>query len=104
MLRDAGLIPGQGTKIPHTVQHEQNLKKRNQHKNPYKNPGWFFFFCRNQQTTPKIHVEKQESQNSQNNPANEEQIWRTHISEISNHTTVIEFQNLITPLVIKAVW
>ena len=48
-------------------------------------------------------MEKQESQNSQNNPANEEQIWRTHISEISNHTTVIEFQNLITPLVIKAV-
>lgn len=48
-------------------------------------------------------MEKQESQNSQNNPANEEQIWRTHISEIPNHTTVIEFQNLIAPLVIKAV-
>jgi len=27
--RGMGLIPGQGTKIPHTVQHGQTLKKKN---------------------------------------------------------------------------
>ena len=40
--RDTGLIPGQETKIPHTVQHDQNKKKIST-KIPMKILADFFF-------------------------------------------------------------
>ena len=46
--RDTGLIPGQETKIPHTVQHDQNKKKKKKKeistKFPMKILADFFFF------------------------------------------------------------
>ena len=42
------------------------------------------FFCRNIQTDPKIHMEIQGTQNSQNNLEKEEQSWKNHTSQFQN--------------------
>lgn len=41
----------------------------------------FFFFCRNGQDDPEIHIEMQETQSSKNNSV-KEQSWWTHTSQL----------------------
>ena len=67
--------------------------------NLYQNPN--DTFCINRKFHPKIHMESQETPNSQNN-LEKEQSWRSHISSFlnllqsySNQNSVIQTQRLI---------
>ena len=40
--------------------------------------AFFFFFCRNEQADPKIHMEMQGTQKSQHTVDKEKQNWRAH--------------------------